>query len=291
MYDRGTMPHRAGAALLLLVALGCGRVTTDDAEEASATDEPGAAFDPATAGVLCGRVSWDGPDPSPAPFRVLHLSKKECPFEVGNPLAPVLHPGNRGVAGAVIALRGIDPAQARPWHHPPVRVEQGDRDLHVYQGDQEVGTGFVRRGDEIEMAARGDRYHTLRGRGAAFFSYTFPDAGVVRRRRLDAAGVVELSSGAGYYWLRGHLHVSDHPYLARTDADGCFEIAQVPPGRYRAACWLPNWNVLRKERGPESAAVENIAYAGPLEQTAEVVLGPGGQARVEFLLCERDFAP
>src|SRR5262249_59710045 len=101
--------------------------------------------------------------------------------------------------------------------------------------------GFVRRGDAVTLVSRQALFHTLRARGAAFWTLTFPDPDRPLVRHFDRPGLVELSSAAGYYWMHAYLWVSDHPYLTLTDAAGRWELAGVPPGDYELAVWLPPW--------------------------------------------------
>ena len=52
----------------------------------------------------------------------------------------------------------------------------------------------------------------------------YHEAGKITKRRLDQAGMIELTSGSALYWLRGHLWVGDHPYAAFTDAEGALRL-------------------------------------------------------------------
>src|SRR5207253_9859395 len=117
------------------------------------------------------------------------------------PNAPAVDPATRGVAGAVLFLRGVEARHARPWDLPPVRLEHRDRRLLVVQGDAAARTGFVRRGEGVEMVSREPVFNTLRATGAALFSLTFPDPDRPLRRSFADNGLVELSSGAGWYWM------------------------------------------------------------------------------------------
>lgn len=38
-------------------------------------------------------------------------------------------------------------------------------------------------------------------------------------------------------WMKGYVHVMDHPFFAITQQDGTFEIRGVPPGNYELATW------------------------------------------------------
>ena len=44
-------------------------------------------------------------------------------------------------------------------------------------------------------------------------------------------------SGAFHPWLMGKLVVSDHPYVAKTDRNGNFEIRNIPPGHHEFQVW------------------------------------------------------
>jgi hypothetical protein len=132
------------------------------------------------------------------------------------------------------------------------------------------------------MVSREAALNALQARGAAHFALMFPDADQPLSRALRKQGLVELTSGVGYYWMRGTLFVDDHPYYVRTNAQGGFELPQVPPGRYEVVCWMSNWNLAGKDRDPESALVVRIAFQPALELVQEVVVADSGEARVEF---------
>jgi hypothetical protein len=250
-------------------------------------------FDPADAGTLSGRVTWSGEVPRVPPF-VAPVSplaeqaggpKREWP----HPHAPAVDPAGRGVSGAVVFLRDVDPARARPWDLPPVRVELRDYQIHVLQGDTDTRTGFVRRGDAVEMASRQEVFHALRARGAAFFTLMFPDGGEVRSRRLTRPGVVELDSAPGYFWMRAYLFVTDHPYFARTDGTGRFTLPRVPSGRYEVVCWLPDWHEASHELDAETCLVCRLWFRPPVTKTRAVEVTPGRAAGANFTLTAEDF--
>jgi hypothetical protein len=193
------------------------------------------------------------------------------------PNAPRIDPATRGVAGAVVMLRDVGPAAARPWDHPPVTVEVHDERLMVRQGDGPPrAVGFVRRGDAVTIISRQPRFHALQARGAAFWSLTLPDPDRPRSRRLDQPGRVDLSSAAEDFWLHAHLFVDDHPYYALTAADGRWALTGVPPGAYELVAWLPPWRVARRERNPESGAV------------VRWVLGPGPEQGRRLTVTDED---
>jgi hypothetical protein len=191
-----------------------------------------------------------------------------------NPGAPRIDPQTGAIGNAVVFLRGVDPGRSRPWDHPPVRVELRDCQLHVVQGAADETVGFVRQGDAVELVSRDPWFHSLHAGAAAFFTLAFPDAEAPLRRCLRERGEVELTSEAGYYWMRAHLFVDDHPYYARTDREGHFELAGVPPGRQELVCWLPNWVEARRDRDPETGLVTRLTFKPSLQRVLQVVLDP-----------------
>jgi hypothetical protein len=275
-------------ALGLLTLLGC----TEPPEISLPSPKPiASSFNPATAGAIHGRVVWDGDVPVAKPMLVktnafqpnLHKNPVHCTL----PHYPQVH--NGGVMGAVVFLRGIDPHAAKPWDHPGVRIEFKDRELRVHQGKHVSSVGFVPVGGDIEFVNRDVDYHLLRARGAAFFAAPLQVSNQSSRRTLAKAGVVDLTSGAGYYWLHGHLFVAEHPYYAQTDADGRFRLEQVPAGTYELVCWMPSWVVTHREYDPEAGIMVRYIWAEPKEQMQTVAVRAGGGVDAEYRWDKKQF--
>ena len=184
--------------------------------------------------------------PHPQPARVLYGVPRAdgLGFEfrsAKNPNRPQIDPKSRAVADAVVFLRGIEPSAGRPWDLPAVRVEVGDGQIAVVQGQHRGGAGFVRRGDVVTFCSTEHCYHVVRGRGDAFFGVTLPEPDRPAKRTVTKPGRIDLSSGTGLYWAQANLFVADHPYLKVTDSDGRFTLDRVPAGNAELVIRLPNW--------------------------------------------------
>jgi hypothetical protein len=273
------MHGRIGILGFLTLLGGCTELSVPNEQQEPPT-ALAQAFEPAMTGTIRGRVVWDGEAPASEERLVRaiaynpHLHKNPARFST--PHIPKVQPQNRGVENAVVFLRGIDPRRGKAWDHPNARVEFHDRQLFVHQGNQRTQVGFVRRGSAVEIVNRDTEYHNLHARGAAFFAMPLLEANQVHERKLPQAGVVDLTCGAGYYWLHAHLFVTEHPYYARTDAEGQFVLDQVPTGSYEIVCWLPTWHITRKEVDPETGIIARLAWDAPKEQTQKVSVAAGG---------------
>ncbi len=243
-------------------------------------------FDDKATGTIRGQVVWEGAVPVSEEHLVRTIaynpSLPKNPARFVLPHVPKVHPVSRGVENAVVFLRGIDPARLRAWDHPKVSIEFHERKLLVKQGAHVSGVGFVRRGSGIEIVNRDTEYHILRGRGTTFFAMPLVNANESRERKLTQTGLVDLTCAAGYYWLHAHLFVAEHPYYARTDADGRFALDQVPAGDYELVCWLPSWRVERKEVDPETAIISRLVWQTPKEQSATVRVVAGRASEASF---------
>lgn len=272
------MTRRLSSFFVIVFVAGCGSDPTLLLPEPALPQPLSAAnhFDPARCGIITGRVTWAGELPE-APTFLYGVPNGDGNFvtkTVIGPNQPRIDATTRAVTGVVVTLRGIDPVAARPWDHPPVRVELCDGAIRVRQGTSER-VGFVRTGDGVAVVSREDTYHILRGRADDFFSLSVPAADQPRTRSFKRPGRVELSSGSGLYWARADLFVTDHPYWTVTDADGRFELPRVPAGLVEVVAWHPNWRPARQERDPETGLVSRMTYEAPLERTttAEVAAG------------------
>jgi hypothetical protein len=282
--DRRILPW----TILGLLLAGCDAARAPKHPTIAAAPSAAASFDEGTAGVVTGRVIWSGEVPHVWPFLSpanplsdgwSHNELREWP----NPNAPVVDPSG-GAGQAVVMLRGIDVKKARSWDLPPVRVVHADYHLQIQQGDAVGRYGFVHRGDMVDFVSNQAVFHAVQARGAAFFALVLPDANQVRRWTLSHSGVVELSSGAGYYWMHGYLFVVDHPYIACTDAQGYFTFDQVPPGKYELVVWHPNWLEASHSRDADTCHICRMTFQPPLEVVRPIEIGPRETRSVDVLL-------
>jgi hypothetical protein len=275
--------------LVLLGAAGCGAEPTLLIQPTPTPPAPIVAtgFDPAACGTITGRVTWPGAMPE-APTYLHGVPAADGNFVTRTftgPNQPRIDAKMRWVSGAVVFIRGVDPARCRPWDHPPVRVEVEDRTIRVRQGNRDPDrVGFVRRGDEVEVVSRDPVYHVLRGRGADYFGLALPDRERVRTRAFREPGRVELSCGAGYYWASADHFVTDHPYWTITDAAGQFVLPQVPVGSVELVVWHPGWVPARQDRDPETGLVSRMTYSPAVDRAEQVEVAAGSTRRVELTL-------
>jgi hypothetical protein len=288
-------PARRRLCLLALLVLGCNEADPPAEPPGPAPAQAATQFDPVTAGTVRGRVLWEGELPDVPPLEVRYCPGYGPPLDRDhfrpNPHQPAIDPRGRSLAGAVVCLHGVDPEKARPWDLGPVRVEQRQCRIHVLQDGSDSQVGFVRRGDPITIVSKDGVPHALRAQGDAFFTLTFPDRDMPLQHRLGRAGHVELGSGVGYFWMRGHLFVDAHPYYARTDAAGRFVLRDVPAGRYRLACWVPSWVMDRFEREPENGVIIRYYFREPVVREHEVEVRPGGTTSARFTYSRDLFEP
>lgn len=270
--------------ILLIVCTGCrdGSANTST-EPVLPNSTVSTKFDAGNCGTISGRVRWTGAIPTIAPIDVerLHPGIGVKHNARPNPHAPKIDPVSNGVGGLAVFLRGINPEMARPWDHPPVTVAMHDEVPIVRQGDMAPGlVGFVHRGDAATFVSVQATPHSVRARGSAFFTLTLPEQDKLRRRTFNEAGRVELSSANGHMAVRGHLFVDDHPYYTLTNADGQFQLPQVPAGSYELVCWRPDWRIDRKERDPETLTFVRLNFVPPKETSLPVTVRPGDMAMV-----------
>jgi hypothetical protein len=270
-----------------VAAAGC---VEDDLPREEYTEQaaaPSGRFDRTAAGTVRGRVLWDGEAPDVPALQVFPNSLLRPPLDrhhvVPNPNAPAVDRHTGGLVGAVVFLKEVQPGHARPWDHPPVSVEQSRHGLTVVQGDRTGRVGFVRRGDKVSFVAKDALYHSLRATGANYFTLPFPDADRPSARVLDTEGCVELSSAVGYFWLRGYLFVSDHPYFTLSDARGRFTLRDVPAGTYELVCWLPSWQEARRDRDPETGLTTRLYYRSPAVREMRITVAAGADTSAGFI--------
>ena len=283
----GKQMHGRDCWLLVLLAAGCGRAAALH-HEPPATPEPVARvskFNVDDCGTIQGKVTWNGPVPVVAPLAGNVPTNSQGAFEhirKPNPNRPLIDDATKGVADVVVFLRGVDSERSRPHDLRQVAIEHENMELRIRQGTEVSRVGFVETGKTAVVISRDSHFHSLRAKGASFFALPLAKANWSSPRRFEKKGLVELSSGAGYVWLRAYLFVDDHPYYARTAADGSFRLQDVPAGNYELVCWMPNWRIKKRELDPESSQPARVTFHEPLEWVNAVAIEAGKVARCDF---------
>ncbi|OGR89353.1 MAG: hypothetical protein A2992_08100 [Elusimicrobia bacterium RIFCSPLOWO2_01_FULL_59_12] len=86
------------------------------------------------------------------------------------------------------------------------------------------------------------------------FSVDLPVGGSPVRRPLVASGLHKINCDY-HLWTRAWVYVSEHPYVAVTDAEGRFELTDIPPGTYTLRAWHEGWI----EKGTEKTGQPYLA--------------------------------
>jgi hypothetical protein len=258
-------------------------------EPRSTSAELATGFDPSRCGTLHCRVLWDGLPPDVKPISLVQSRAKPSDrSDLPNPNVPRISKG-KGLADAVISLNGMDLTRSRPWDAPPVEVEIDRHYLKVLGGPGNERFGIVRRGEEVSLVSREASSHSIRARGAAFFTQMLfvPDQPV--RRRLMHEGIVELTSGTWFWWMRAYLVVSDHPYVGVTDSAGDVRFDSVPDGEYELIAWKANWHIAKVERDPEWIFQTGLVFHPAVVKRQRVRVEAGQLRQTTFTFSQSDF--
>ena len=69
------------------------------------------------------------------------------------------------------------------------------------------------------------------------FNLALPIQGQTIKKRMKKPGLVNAKCDAGHTWMNGYVWVNENPYHTVTDANGNYEIADIPEGDYTVVVW------------------------------------------------------
>jgi len=78
------------------------------------------------------------------------------------------------------------------------------------------------------------------------YNLALPFKDQVIKKPNRVAGLINVKCDA-HPWMRANIYSSRHPYVALTDANGNFEIKDIPPGKYKVRIWHEGFEDVVKE--------------------------------------------
>lgn len=242
---------------LALFAAACGNNKTP-AKKAVEAPKPVEFFhvDPATAGVVSGKVTFTGAKP-PRTAIVMDSDASCQQAHAGHPVydESIVVGKNGGLANAFVYIqtgmegRHFEPAQGSVlldqtgcMFEPRVLGMRAGQTLDVKNSDTVSHNVHPKPKNNYD-------WNQQQSPGAPDLEHRFPRADIMIPVKCNV-----------HSWMRAFIGVVDHPYFAVTSQDGSFELKNVPPGDYTLAVWQ-----------------EKLG-----EQTQQVHLAPSGTAAVHF---------
>ena len=200
---------------------------------------------------LKGKVTWMGKIPTLPKITVFkHMDK--CGQEVVNPALQV-NPSNKGVKFTVVYLEKVK--EGKPVNQDKLKVgkkgvlhagldkkQQPDSQLCNFQ---EHVFAFVRT-KRIGMYNMEDLLHNphaFGSNGATLFNVPLPDRNRMSKKKVKRVKGVNRYQCDTHIHMNGWMHGFDHPYFAVTDANGNYEITDVPNGEYNLITWHEGYNI------------------------------------------------
>jgi plastocyanin len=187
---------------------------------------------------------------------------------------------NNGVRNTVISLEGIQQGvrfeskakaileQKRCEYQPHVVLLPSGANLEIVNNDAVL-----------------HNVHAFDAQAKTMFNIAQPVKGLrfpVKSSQFKAGEIYETTCDAGHPWMSAYVVVAEHPYYAVTDAEGKFELRNVPPGTYKLKMWHEGVNTTRVEM--ENGKPKLYTFEKPYEEIQEVTVSASGSVSVDFKL-------
>jgi hypothetical protein len=179
----------------------------------------------ANGGTISGRVTYDGTPPKPEKVTIT-----QDPATCGNSreLDEWQVSSTGGVKEAVVYLVDIKSGKKMDFPPNPVVDQKG---CHYEPHMQILG-----KNTSLQVKNSDPILHNIHSyqEGRTILNIAEPKQGMVVEKKMSKAGGEALKCDI-HNFMRGGLFVAENPYAAVTDADGRYELKDVPPGTYQIA--------------------------------------------------------
>ncbi len=234
-------------------------------------------------GTIRGAVKWQGAVPHLAPSQI-NKDPQVCDPEgqKRRDLERLLVGSNSGVANTVVFLKNISEGKA-------MDLPEARQSLNQKNCRYEPHILVVPMNGNVRLMSSDATLHTIHMSGAADYNLPFFKDQMVQRS-MNREGLVDLRCNAGHVWMNAEMMVVPHPYYAVTDANGNFELTQIPPGEYELVAWHEGWKVVGENELYDvmtQARVKRPVFSAPVTLTKHVTVPPHDTVEVTFNLSDR----
>jgi hypothetical protein len=235
-------------------------------------------------GTIRGTVKWSGPLPK-LPAAALNKDPDVCDPDnrKTRDLERLVVNSNGGVANTVVYLKNITKGKA-------LELPETRQSLNQKTCRYEPHILLVPSNGTMHLKSSDHVLHTVHMSGAAEYNLPFPFVDQEVTRTMNREGIVDLRCNAGHVWMNAEVLVVAHPYYAVTDADGNFELSNVPPGNYEIEAWHEGWKIVGQSTLYDvmtEARVQRPVFADPMIWNKTVTVAPNGTAEVKFVISEK----
>ena len=209
----------------MLFLAACGN--SPESKNVAQTPLPQVQIDPATAGTISGRVSFEG---KPPVMPVIDFSANpQCEREHKTPFKAesVIVNSNKTLRNVFVWIK--DGLPRGRWTPPaePVKLDQSGC---VYE-PHVLG---IMEGQQLEILNEDPVNHNIHGESKLnpAWNKSQPPRAEHEYMRFDSEEILFPVTCGVHPWMRSYIGVSPHPYFAVTGPDGTFTLKNVPPGTY-----------------------------------------------------------
>jgi hypothetical protein len=159
-----------------------------------------------------------------------------------------------GVQWTAVFIEGITKGKPAPKEDLPIVNKMCQFHPHVQAGMN---------GQTVDVKNEDPMLHNthMRFNNLTVFNSALPRQGMTIKRAIHKVGLVDVQCDA-HTFMHGYLYLADNPYITVTDAQGRFNIKDVPAGTYKLKFW-------------------HEAF-GEQEKTVTVTAGGASEVNIEF---------
>lgn len=186
--------------------------------------------DPATAGVIAGRIAFEGTPPAAEPISM--KSDPNCQPGGATTRETVTVGANGGLQNVFVYVKdGLGDLRFPVPATPVILTQQGCHYVPHVLG--------IQVGQPLEIVNGDATLHNVHAiaKTNREFNVGQPVQGMKMTHTFTAREVMVPFKCDVHNWMNAWIGVLDHPYFAVTSADGTFELKGLPPGTYTVEAW------------------------------------------------------